>query len=87
MNKTKINILVDILAGIVFLFSAFSGIVLKFFLPRGSGRLGGTFLNLSREFWISLHDVFSIFLIVLVLVHLILHWKWILNIFKKGKQK
>lgn len=87
MNKTKTNVFVDIFAAIVFLFSAFSGVVLKFFLPRGSGRIGETFFNLSRDFWLALHDISSLLLIALVFLHIILHWSWILNIPKMIKQK
>jgi len=77
MTKLKTNSVVDILAFIALLVSALTGIILKFVLPRGSGKLGSIFLGILRESWLEIHDISSIAFIVLVLVHLILHWNWI----------
>jgi hypothetical protein len=89
MASPKTNAIVDILAGISFFFSALSGLVLKFILPRGSGKLGETVIGLYRENWLSMHDTSSIIFIILIIIHLVLHWKWILCIpkfFKKNKR-
>lgn len=77
MASAKTNAIVDILAGIAFLVSAISGLVLKFILPRGSGKIGLIFLGIARENWLLIHDVSSIALILLVIIHLLLHWQWI----------
>jgi len=73
-----INI-VGFAAGIV---SAVSGIVL-WLMPSG-GYQGGrgaaarpTALGLSRDLWNDLHLWGSIALVVVVLVHLAVHWCWI----------
>jgi len=86
MDKNKIKLWVDILMFLDFLVLATSGFVLKFILPRGSGKLGADFLFL-REDWLAFHDWTSAILVVLLLVHLILNWAWIkctiLGLFKK----
>jgi len=86
MNKVKLNIFTDIITGLLFLVSATSGLVLKFFLPNGSGKLGRLFLNLVRENWLSIHDISSIGFLILIIIHLLSHWKWILNIPSMLKQ-
>jgi len=82
MNKNKIKLLVDVGMFIDFLLLAFSGFVLKFMLPRGSGKLGGEFI-FSRETWLLIHDWTSIILIILLISHLILNWLWIKSWFMK----
>jgi cytochrome b561 len=73
------------------LFEALSGFVLWFALPEGDGYQGGrqivpaakaTFLW-ERHTWIELHNWVSVALIVVVLIHIILHWKWIVFMTRK----
>ena len=90
-NKARINYYVDIVIGISFLAVALSGVILFF---AGSGgyqggrnpRYAQEVLGISRLLWKDLHDWSGIFMTVGVLVHLVLHWKWIVcmtrNIFK-----
>ncbi len=77
MNQTKANYLVDILMGISFFVSAITGIVISIFLPRGI-RQGGAqeFLGVTKSAWSTLHEWSGVMMILLVLVHLILHWRW-----------
>jgi len=49
----------------------------------GGGGLGNlTFLELSKHTWINIHDWVAVALVVLVIVHLLLHWKWIVRMAK-----
>ena len=81
---------------------AISGFVIWLAFPTGGGGggrgLGGgggglgnlTFLELSKHTWIDIHDWVAVALIVLVIVHLLLHWKWIVRMAKfmfQGKPK
>jgi len=71
------------------IFQAVSGFVLWFVLPRGGGGGGGgrgtaavneaTFLW-DRHTWIDIHNWVAVTLLVLLVVHLILNWKWIVYI-------
>lgn len=78
MNKSKLNYFVDLLMAIAFIITSISGLVLFFFLPEGRGRAGDTyFLGLVRHDWRLIHDWSGIAMVVLVLLHLVLHWQWI----------
>ena len=79
MNKPKINYIVDFLALVSFAVTALSGLAIKFFMPSGvkQGRLQ-EFLGIQKSVWSEIHDWFGILLIIFVLIHLILHWNWII---------
>ena len=80
------------LAGLLFLLGVVdvvSGFILWLVLPGGEGYMGGrglasevTFLW-SRGTWIDMHIVVGVILVVVVVVHLILHRKWILRMTKR----
>jgi len=70
------------------LFQAVSGFVLWLVLPGGEGYRGGrglaggdTFI-LDRHTWLDLHAWVAVSLLVIVVIHLILHWKWIIYVTK-----
>lgn len=85
--KTKINLIINIISFICFLVISFTGIVLWRVLPSGSGFQGGRgftedniFLGLFRHQWNDIHNYIGLLLIILVLLHLALHWPWVKNI-------
>jgi hypothetical protein len=61
---------------------AISGFILWFALPSGGGRrnLALTYWGLTRHSWIDIHDWVAIALVVIVAIHLIIHWKWVMCI-------
>ena len=67
-----------------------SGFVLWLALPRGGGGRGAsldsetTFLALSRDTWLTLHDWIAVALVVIIVIHLVLHRKWIFNTTKSA---
>jgi len=86
-NKAKINFALDLVIAAAFLLSALSGIVM---LLVPGGYQGGTNPNYGREVlwlgheqWGDLHTWSSLVMVAGVLVHLVLHWKWIVCMFKK----
>ena len=78
MNKTKINYWVDVVIAIAFILSAISGLV--FLLPLTTT----TVLGLSFAVWDQLHIWGSLAMISGVLVHLALHWKWVVTMTRKS---
>jgi hypothetical protein len=59
---------------------------MRFILPPGTGRWSAksrseiiTYLGLSRHDWGSIHAWVSYLFIILLTVHIILHWKWIIS--------
>ena len=95
MSKVKLNYLVDAVIGVAFILSAISGMV---FLFAGSGGYQGgrnpgfrtEMLGLSRSTWSDLHTWTSLVMIAGALIHLLLHWKWIVcmtgRLFKPARQ-
>lgn len=90
MKRNSWNILIDAFSLIVFMLMISTGLLMKFILPPGSGRVdrlmrgGGRVertidvcLGLTRHEWGQIHLYISIGFLVLLTVHLFLHWKWI----------
>jgi hypothetical protein len=85
MNRTALNLLVDVISFIAFLLSTASGLVLWQVLPGGGyGYSGGPglvseplFLGLSRLDWLNIHIHQSLLLAVLIILHIALHRRWI----------
>jgi len=90
MRKSRRNYIVDLIIFLLALFEVASGFVLWLVLPRGRGYMGGrgeelvteaTFLW-SRDTWLDLHNWVAVALLVIVVLHLILHWRWIVHMTK-----
>lgn len=77
--------------GVSFLVSAFTGLVIFLAFESGAPMVGKfiTFLGYPKLPWINVHSWSSIIMIVAVLVHLVLHFRWIVtmtkNVFLRGK--
>ena len=90
MNKQKINYIIDFLALVSFAIVTLSGLAIKFFMPSGirQGRLQ-EFMGIQKGIWSEIHDWFGIAFVILVVIHFIFHWDWIVcmtkNIFKSDK--
>jgi hypothetical protein len=82
MKKITINALVDIFCLVTFIPSLISGLVLYWVLPSGGGRGSGfsTFLEISRNQWVTLHDNTSLAFAGFLIIHLLLHWKFFWHI-------
>jgi len=76
VNRAKLNYWLDAAIGVAFLLSAISGLV--FLLPIGLSS-DSRILGLSYHAWDDLHTWSSLAMITGVLVHLVLHWRWIIS--------
>jgi|AntAceMinimDraft_9_1070365.scaffolds.fasta_scaffold399659_2 cytochrome b subunit of formate dehydrogenase len=84
MDKLKLNYFVDALMTISFFVTAFTGLIIFFFLPSGVQKGGyQVFIEITKQTWTAVHNWSGIIMIVLVLVHFILHWNWIVSATKK----
>jgi hypothetical protein len=83
MRKATRHYILALVMALLALFQALSGFVLWLVLPRG-GYMGGrgtaesTFLW-TRDGWINIHDWTAVALAVIVIIHIVLHWGWIVR--------
>jgi hypothetical protein len=85
MKTIRINFILDLGLFLAFLSLAATGAALKWAVPgHCGGSEGGTrfFLGLHRHSWMDLHFYMAVVLVVFILVHLVLHWDWIVRRFK-----
>jgi len=82
MKRTTFNFVIDACSFCALSAMISSGLVLRYMLPRGSGRKESILLlwGFARHEWITFHFWAALVLIALLVVHLVLHWKWIVGI-------
>jgi len=86
-NKNNVNFIIDLLmflslaliAGIGFLLK-YSGSIIKNLSSQGISA-SITFLGLKSRQWIQIHFWVSILFLLLMLIHIILHWDWIKRVY------
>lgn len=81
MKAPKKNFIVDILAFVCFVFLVSTGIILYYNLPKGSGH-DMTIWQLDRHEWGSIHFYIALLFLLILVLHLILHWRWIVSLTK-----
>ncbi len=64
----KVNFLIDSLIGLLFIISCLSGVML---------------IYIDNLLWLRVHSSSSILLVFVAVVHLTLHWKWVIRMTKK----
>ncbi len=82
MNRTIANIIIDIIAAFLFLGMIATGYLLHFPLPPGSNKTLSLW-GYTRHQWGEVHFWISLGLLVVLLVHLVLHWNWIVTVIGK----
>jgi len=100
MKRSRLNLIVDVLNLIVLTMMVSTGLILKNVLPPGSGRIesllkggGGmektidVFVGLTRQEWGQIHFVIAVIFVVLLMVHLFLHWNWIQSMIVGSREK
>ena len=76
MRRPRVNYLVDLVLFALMGGMVFVGILLGWALPAGPGQ-EKYFWTLHRHQWGDVHLWFSILFLAFLVVHLVLHWKWI----------
>lgn len=82
MTRPVVNALLDLTAALLVIGVAATGLVLQLVLPPGSGRVW-VLWSLARHDWAAVHAYTSLALIGVLVVHVGLHWKWVVGILKK----
>jgi len=80
MKRIMVNAIVDIGCLITFIPSVITGLVLYLILPEGSGRGNWvTYLGITRNQWITMHNYTSLVFAALLILHVLLHAKFFLH--------
>ena len=87
MKNWFLNYILFIILLLLGLIQAISGFLLWLVIPGGHrgfgiGQVTGDFLW-SRFTWIEIHDWTAVALVIVVIFHIILHWKWIIYMTKR----
>jgi len=94
MKHSSLNFIIDLIALLNLLALAFTGFVMKYILPPGTGGLGRKLhggagreqikdlWSLGRHDWGGIHFYLALLFLILMAVHIILHWNWIKNYLK-----
>ena len=99
MKRHTLNFTVDLAAFVVLVGMVVTSIIIRFVLPPGSGGRGRvmhggqggeqikTFLNLGRHDWGDIHFYLAIAFATFMIIHIILHYNWIVKTTKNLCQK
>ena len=95
MKGSTLNFIVDFISFVNLLGLAFTGFIMKYILPPGTGGYGRLlhggrgreeikyFWSMTRHEWGDIHFYLAVGFVILMVVHIILHWSWIKNYFKR----
>lgn len=81
MKRATFISLIDVIGFIAFVFLTSSGILLYYLLPPGSGRWAQLW-EMDRHEWGELHLWLAVLFFLLMALHLLTHWRFILALFK-----
>ena len=86
MKRSKLNLIFDAAGFAGFVFLTTTGVLMRYVLPPGSSRFK-VIWGLDRHGWGDIHFWISVVFLGILAMHLLFHWRWIVNIitFKSGK--
>ena len=78
MNLQKVKLYVDVVLFLDIVLLALTGFILWGVYPAGekSGQAGIIFL-FDKFAWLGFHEFTSVVFVILLVVHLLLNWRWI----------
>jgi len=86
MKRSRKNFVVDSLAFVFFVFLVSTGVILHYILPPGSGH-SKSIWGMGRHDWGDIHFYVSVGFLSILVIHLILHWNWIVSLIKGRERK
>ena len=90
MEKLKLNYWVDVLLVVCLVVVGVTGVILKFAFISGEPGAGRSimFLGMTKIDLLPWHEVFGLLMVILMVLHLVLHFNWLncmtRRIFSKG---
>ncbi len=85
MRRPTLNYLIDALAFTSFVLLVSTGILMHYILPPGQGH-GSSIWGLGRHGWGDVHFWIAVAFLATLLVHFLLHWKWIVAMTRGRKR-
>ena len=80
MKKNTWNFWIDLLTLLVFVGEAWTGLLMRYILPPGQGRgRSWSLWGLNRHDFGDIHFYLALIFIILIFIHLWLHWAWVCN--------
>ena len=84
MKKNTLKYLIDAALFVDISSSAVLGFLLAFVIPRGRAHAVSVhFLGLHRNQWVDIHLFLSLFLVLLLFLHIWLNWNWVVQSSKR----
>jgi hypothetical protein len=80
-NRTRWNLILNLVLGISFSLTALSGVYFLFY-PGGRGAFDPTFL-FTRATWNLVHTWAGVTLIATAILHFAIHWKWVAKVTRR----
>ena len=81
-ERTRKLWLTNVTSFVLFVVLAFTGLLNWLVLPKGY-QARGSFLVSVRHFLVGVHEWIGLILIIMVAVHIMLHWTYVRNNLKK----
>ena len=83
--RTVANFWVDLLTALAFALLLATSFLMKYILPPGScdGEVVKSWFGHARHWWGDIHFIVAIAMIVLIIVHIWLHWSWVTGTWTK----
>lgn len=89
MSRSTINFILDLVSLVNLAGLVMTGLIMRYILPPGSGGMGRAahggghgehikqLWSMTRHQWGDVHFWLSAVFVVLMLIHLVLHWNWV----------
>jgi len=89
VKRSTLNFIIDLLSFLNLVGLGFTGFIIKFILPPGTGGLGRalhggqgrehikSFWSMTRHEWGDIHFYLALLFLALIVLHIFLHWSWI----------
>lgn len=82
--RSVVNFWVDLATAVAIAGMLGTGILLRWVLPPGTrGGRGISWLGEGRHFWGDVHAWISVLVLVLLGLHIVLHWSWITDCWRR----
>jgi hypothetical protein len=95
MKRGTLNFIIDLFSFVIFIGLITTGFIMKYILPPGSGGRGRmanggqggehikSLLSMGRHDWGDIHFYLAVVFVILLVLHLFLHFDWIKSYFKR----